>query len=234
MVKTLVPTTNHGLPDYLADMLIAGGITPTPLDNEASLVDEPNPQTEWAMSRWEQATPPRYRRSVATHPDVIAWATQAARWNPKQTDDTRSLLITGPTGTGKTYQAFGALRLIAEHHGDGFECMAVTSADLYGSLRPTGGMGDTEDRLRQLREIRFLLVDDLGTAKTSEFTEEVTYRLINHRYNHCLPTIFTSNLPPQFENGPDLTKNLGERSASRLAEMVTTVVIVGNDRRREQ
>jgi DNA replication protein DnaC len=229
-----VTTTDHGLPDYIADMLIANGITPTPVDGPAETADEPDPRTEWALARWEQATPPRYRRSEATHPDVAAWAQQAAEWDPRQLPTTRSLLITGPTGTGKTYQAFGALRLIAENHGDGFECIAITSADLYGSLRPTGGMGDTEARMRKLCEVRFLLVDDLGTAKTSEFTEEVTYRLINYRYNHCLPTIFTSNLPPQFDNGPDLVKNLGERSASRLAEMVTTVVINGTDRRRGQ
>lgn len=227
-------TTDHGLPDYLADMLIANGITPTPLDDTAEPEPEPNPHTDWAISRWENATPPRYRRSEATHPAVIEWARQAATWNPKNLTDLRSLLITGPTGTGKTYQAYGALRLIAEASKQGFECIAITSADLYGSMRPTGAMGDTEARLKQLSEIRFLLVDDLGSAKTSEFTEEVTYRLINHRYNHCLPTIFTSNLPPQFDNGPDLTKNLGERTASRLAEMVTTVIIAGPDRRRGQ
>lgn len=227
-------TTGHGLPDYLADMLIASGITPTPLNSNDQPETEPNPHTEWAISRWANATPPRYRRSEATHPAVIEWAHQAATWDPNNLTDFRSLLITGPTGTGKTYQAYGALRLIAENSRQGFECIAITSADLYGSMRPTGGMGDTEARLRQLSEVRFLLVDDLGSAKTSEFTEEVTYRLINHRYNHCLPTIFTSNLPPQFDKGPDLTKNLGERTASRLAEMATTVIIVGADRRRGQ
>jgi DNA replication protein DnaC len=63
--------------------------------------------------------------------------------------------------------------------------------------------------------------------KASEWTEEVTYRVINHRYEHQLPTIVTSNL-----GGGDLRTGLGERIASRLAEMAKRVALKGTDRRR--
>ncbi|MER7128641.1 hypothetical protein [Streptosporangium saharense] len=39
-----------------------------------------------------------------------------------------------------------------------------------------------------------LLLDDLGSAKASEWTEEITYRVINHRHENLLPGVFTSNL----------------------------------------
>src|SRR3546814_11554545 len=58
-------------------------------------------------------------------------------------------------------------------------------------------------------------------------TEEVTYRLIDHRYTHCLPTIFTTNVPTS-----NLRDQLGDRVASRLAEMCTRVTLTGSDRRR--
>lgn len=72
-----------------------------------------------------------------------------------------------------------------------------------------------------------LLLDDLGAAKTSEWTEELTYRLINHRYEHMLPTLITTNLPTA-----ELRTALGDRVASRLAEMTERVILTGPDRRR--
>ena len=45
-------------------------------------------------------------------------------------------------------------------------------------------------------------VDDLGAAKPSEWTEEINYRLVNHRYEHMLPTIFTSNVPARELGSP--------------------------------
>lgn len=186
-------------------------------------------RAEYALNRWKTATPPRFRYAEATLPEVAAWADRAL----SDTASAGALLLTGLTGTGKTHQAYGAMRRIAAGGPDKFELIAVNSADMYGSLRPSPVMGAAERELRRLSEVQYLLLDDLGTAKTSEWTEEITYRLINYRYNHCLPTIITSNLPARDDQGPDLTDFVGARVASRLAEMVTTLVpMIGNDQRR--
>jgi DNA replication protein DnaC len=186
-------------------------------------------RAEYALNRWRTATPPRFSDAEATIPAVTEWADRALA----DTAGAGALLLTGLTGTGKTHQAYGALRRIAAGGPDRFELIAVNSADMYGNLRPSQVMGAAERELRKLSEVQFLLLDDLGTAKTSEWTEEVTYRLINHRYNHCLPTVITSNLPARDDNGPDLTDFVGARVASRLAEMVTSLVpMIGADRRR--
>lgn len=86
---------------------------------------------------------------------------------------------------------------------------------------------DGERELQTLARCPLLLLDDLGAAKTSEWTEELTYRLINHRYEHMLPTLITTNLPI-----PELRSALGDRVASRLAEMTERVILTGPDRRR--
>ncbi|WP_372488062.1 ATP-binding protein [Streptomyces guryensis] len=186
-------------------------------------------RAEYALNRWRTAAPPRFSNAEATIPEVTAWADRALTENSAA----GALLLTGLTGTGKTHQAYGALRRIAAGGPDRFELIAVNSADMYGNLRPSQVMGAAERELRKLSEVQYLLLDDLGTAKTSEWTEEVTYRLINYRYNHCLPTIITSNLPARDDNGPDLTDFVGARVASRLAEMVTSLVpMIGADRRR--
>lgn len=186
-------------------------------------------RAEYALTRWQRVTPPRFRDAEATLPSVVAWADRALA-DPLSAG---TLLLTGLTGTGKSHQGYGALRRVAAGGPEQFEVLAVNAADMYGSLRPSQVTGASEQELRRLSRVQFLFLDDFGTSKVSEWTEEITYRLINYRYNHCLPTIITSNLPARDPSGPDLTDFVGDRVASRLAEMVTALVpMVGEDRRR--
>lgn len=163
------------------------------------------------------------RRYAAAQPDATAtaWA-KAVVTNP---DDTRSLLIVGPTGTGKTHYAYSVLRALAET-GARASWAAYTAADLYARLRPRTGR-DSEAEFDAIAGTDVLFVDDLAAAKLTEWTEEVTYRLVNHRYEQCRPALFTSNVPPA-----QLRDVLGERIASRLTEMCERVVLKGDDRRK--
>ncbi|MFD5031676.1 ATP-binding protein [Streptomyces sp. NPDC058405] len=138
----------------------------------------------------------------------------------------RSLLLLGPTGVGKTHQAYGALRDLAVT-GVALNWLATSSADMYAALRPRSGV-DSETEFRRYAHARLLLIDDLGAAKASEWTEEINFRLVNNRYENQLPTLFTSNVLPG-----ELTNRVGDRVASRLIEMCDRVVITGNDRRRQ-
>lgn len=190
-------------------------------------------QTEGALKALTRI-PPRYVRALADDADVERWLAdmlkQAAedsigkRAMPSVTSGP-SLLILGATGTGKTHQAYGAIRGIAAF---GVRSMwrGVAAADLYAKLRPRHGV-DSEAEFREIADAPLLMVDDLGAAKTSEWVEEVNYRLVNHRYESMLPTLFTSNVPPK-----QLSTALGERVASRLIEMTRRIVLKGDDRRR--
>jgi DNA replication protein DnaC len=208
--------------------------TPGPVDNTPSPDEPGHPEyhrrqrATVATARWSTAAPYRYRDATATHPDITAWADTAA-------DDIRDagfLVLTGPVGTGKTHQAYGALRRIAEAGPARFEMIATTAPDMYGLLRPGGSERGTEYELRRLRTIPLLLLDDLGTEKLSEWTEEATYRLINERYNACLPLIITTNLLVRSQDNRDLVSRLGERLASRLSQAATVIHLDGPDRRR--
>ncbi|MFE7370117.1 ATP-binding protein [Streptomyces anulatus] len=236
------PTTAGSLgPSALANLMGGirqkqeeDGVTPGPIDDQPTPDEPGHPEyhrrrrAEWALKRWETATPPRYRRADATHPDVQQWADDVAT----DPDTAGSLLLTGTTGTGKTYQAYGALRRVAAAGPRVYEIRATTAADMYGLLRPKGSERGTEEELRRLVRVPLLVLDDLGSAKASEWTEEVTYRLINERYNACRPTLYTSNLPARAEGAPDLTSALGERIVSRLSEDTRVVAMTGTDRRR--
>jgi DNA replication protein DnaC len=173
--------------------------------------------------RCDREFPPRYRTARADHPLVAAWV-ELFRANPAEVP---SLLINGPTGTGKTHQAHGALRsAVTAGQRPRVNWRTTSAPDLYALLRPRNGV-DSETEMHAWRTAGLLLLDDLGAAKASEWTEEITYRLIDHRYTHCLPTILTTNVPTA-----SLREHLGDRVASRLAEMCTRVTLTGSDRRR--
>jgi DNA replication protein DnaC len=210
-----------------------GHVAAGPIDDEPTPDEPGHPEyhrrqrVDIAVKRWETATPYRYQDATATHPIITAWADRAA-------NDPRTagiLFLTGPFGTGKTHQAYGALRRIAETGPDRFELIALTAPDMYALMRPDGSDNGPEYEVKRLKRIPLLLIDDLGTEKISDFTEEATYRLLNERYNESRPLIITSNLPVSNPNGVDLVDKLGERITSRLAQTTTVVSMGGNDRR---
>lgn len=186
--------------------------------------------TRDAHDRCDRLFPPRYRSAATDIPAVIEWV-QAYH---ATSDDAPSLLLLGPTGTGKTYQAYAALRLAVckprPVRGVGYRAdawKAATHADLLASMRPAGRDHNAEQVLKDLRDLPLLLIDDLGVAKNSEWVEDITYRLINSRYEHMKPSIFTSNLAID-----QLKDALGDRITSRLAETCVRVALTGADRRR--
>ncbi|MFG3117864.1 ATP-binding protein [Streptomyces sp. NPDC048197] len=201
------------------------------IDPHATTAGEPPAEPVTALELADARIPARYRRALADHPQVTDWADEIARTGRKGPGgapgiaEGPSLLIVGPTGTGKTHQAYGAVRSLLAA-GVRLRWEATTAADLYASLRPRQGH-DPERALWTLGRCPLLILDDLGAAKSTEWTEELTYRLINRRYNEMLPTLVTTNLPIA-----ELRKAVGDRVASRLAEMTERVLLTGADRRR--
>jgi DNA replication protein DnaC len=176
-----------------------------------------------AVETTERRIPERFRGAETTHLTV-------ARWCRAYGPGCQSLLILGPTGVGKTHAAFAAIRsLAARGQATGWE--AVRAPDLYARLRPRDGV-DSEAEFRSVAGCELLLLDDLGAAKASEWTEEVNYRLLSHRYDARLPMIITSNLPAAARPGqPSLAVAVGDRVMSRIAGMCEQVALRGPDRR---
>ena len=207
------------------------------IDPDAPITDNDQPDraedTRQAIAYADAHIPARYADATATDPAIADWVERVAeRANADSTGHIGvfarrgpSILILGPTGVGKTHQAYGALRTLATL-GVRAPWVAVSAADLYARLRPRHGV-DSETEFRSITDAPLLLVDDLGAAKTSEWVEEINYRLVNWRYERELPTVLTSNVPPK-----ELSAVLGERVASRLVEMTDRITLKGGDRRR--
>jgi len=178
--------------------------------------------------------PPRFRKEINIPDQVTAWA-EAGR-------AAGGLYLAGPVGTGKTHVGFAALAAwcrVTETEPQpartdiwdtvryGPTVHAVRATTLLDQLRP--GLTDTRQAIEDCQNARLLFIDDMGAEKPSEWTQEKLYEVIDERYARCLPLIVTSNLPPR-----SLAEHVGERTASRLAEMCTLVPLTGPDRRRPQ
>jgi DNA replication protein DnaC len=91
--------------------------------------------------------------------------------------------------------------------------------DPYSKRRPEEDLTDPQNR-------HILILDDIGAEKATDFVAETLYRIVNYRYIHQLPTIFTSNCSLQ-----ELADKIGERSTSRIVEMCDIIELTGGDRR---
>jgi DNA replication protein DnaC len=176
-------------------------------------------------------TPPRYKSAAIESPELSRAALAVAEGKSD------GILLTGPTGVGKTFAGWAVLEELA----GSIRWMraprveALSTPELMARCRPgaapivTTHLGDStaHEPVEWFSKAGLLMLDDLGAEKPSEWTGEVLYRIIDFRYIYQRPTVVITNLTP-----PELAKHLGDRLASRLTEMCTTVVLKGSDRRR--
>jgi DNA replication protein DnaC len=144
----------------------------------------------------------------------------------------KGLLFHGPYGVGKTHLAVGILKAVIRKtaaKGYFFE-----TPDLLRQVRNTYNAQVDETEMGVLKPILaadVLVLDDLGTEKTSEWVQEMLGLLINSRYNTRRPTILTSNLhdPMDSADPNSFMFQIGARTRSRLLEMCEWVEIQGHD-----
>jgi DNA replication protein DnaC len=165
--------------------------------------------------------PPRFRDySFESYPKPNQTSEMLRAW---RTEEGRGLFLCGEYGTGKTGLAVAVLKAhIMEHCVSG---MFVTVPAILDEIRATYGKDQAESEAALVgRVLRagFLVMDDLGAERPTEWVTEKLFTLINHRHDHLLPTIFTSNY-----DIPELAERLGERTTWRIVEMATVVRLTG-------
>lgn len=180
------------------------------------------PPTEWKTARWWQ------NRSTD---ERIAWAHVPKRWahieptttHPFITDftpETAGLIISGPSGTGKTYTAVGLLKGLLTTH--------AVSGRFVNSDRYVEMLKDQFDNDNQLPEmyamphlVKYIkgvfdvvLLDGLGQERLTEFAQHELGSLLRQRYEDCRATVITTSL-----SRTDLIHRYGQRISGVVSDM---------------
>ncbi len=136
------------------------------------------------------------------------------------------LFMTGGVGTGKTHLSCGVLRALFDLHGERGQFWAtIDLLDRYKATFDEDRATETVEMVDQaLRRSPLIVLDDWGTAKSTEWAEERMFRLVDERYRNRSPIVITTN--------SDLM-DMPKRIMSRLgdAEECTRVYFGGPDMR---
>lgn len=138
-----------------------------------------------------------------------------------------NLLLIGPTGTGKTHISTAIAGALIHN---GYDVIYDSTQNIISDFeadRFRSGYGSYESRSEKYLECRLLIIDDLGTEFTNQFTVSTLYNLLNTRQNKGLPTVISTNLSPE-----ELAKKYEDRIYSRIIGSGCRVLaFYGKDRR---
>ena len=139
-----------------------------------------------------------------------------------------SLIFCGATGLGKTHLSTALARRVIER---GFDVYYATALQMFGDFehaRFGTEMGlESVVSLDRYTNCELLILDDLGTEVSNQFTNSCLYMVLNERINKGLPTVISTNL-----SGKEIKTRYNDRIASRILGDFKPFLFVGTDVRR--
>ena len=139
-----------------------------------------------------------------------------------------SLIFCGATGLGKTHLSTAVARRVIER---GFDVYYTTALQMFGDFehaRFGTDMGmESVVSLDRYTNCELLILDDLGTEVSNQFTNSCLYMVLNERINKGLPTIISTNL-----TGKEIKQRYTDRIASRILGDFKPLLFAGTDIRR--
>ena len=137
-----------------------------------------------------------------------------------------NLLLIGNTGTGKTHISTAIAREIISR---GYDVIYDSAQNILSDFDDDQFRRrfDEEPKSTKYLECDLLIIDDLGTEFSTQFSVSCLYNLLNTRQNRALATIISTNLSPE-----ELSRKYEDRIYSRIIGSETRILaFVGKDRR---
>ncbi|HEM9634198.1 TPA: ATP-binding protein [Streptococcus agalactiae] len=149
----------------------------------------------------ENASFENFRIDTAKHREVLSWAKAMA--NDWFKGGKGNIVMTGKAGRGKSHLAYSIIKGLSDKTKKFGLLVNVT--DLLSEIKRD--FSKETFWMDQLKKVDYLVLDDLGAEKISDWSTSIIYSLLNKRTN----TIITTNLTPA-----EIRKKYGERIASRI------------------
>ena len=140
-----------------------------------------------------------------------------------------NLLFIGATGLGKTHLSTAIAGRVIER---GYDVVCETAQNFFADFeyerfnRPYGREESEESRTDRYFECDLLILDDLGTELSNQFTVSCLYNILNTRLNRGKPILINTNLTRD-----ELNKRYSDRIASRLFGEFLPMIFLGRDMR---
>lgn len=138
-----------------------------------------------------------------------------------------NLLLVGTTGTGKTHISTAIAREVISQ---GFDVIYDSAQNIVSDFETDkfkSGYGPYTPKADKYLECDLLIIDDLGTEFSSQFSTACIYNLLNTRQNKSLATIISTNLSAR-----ELQERYEDRITSRIVGADTRILqFQGRDNR---
>lgn len=137
-----------------------------------------------------------------------------------------SLLLRGPTGTGKTHVS---LAIASAAAAAGYQVMYQPAGRLFGMLEKEHFGRENGNTEEVAMTCDLLVLDDLGTEFETSFCVSSLYTIINTRLLDRLPTVISTNLTQE-----GLQDRYGDQIVSRITGTFEPLLFVGKDIRQQK
>ena len=139
-----------------------------------------------------------------------------------------NLILLGGTGLGKTHLSTAVAKAVIDK---GFDVLYVTATGMISDFEQKKFGGIEKDSVDTARytSADLLIIDDLGTEMTTQFSVSCIYEIINARIIARKSTVISTNL-----GNEELTKRYWDRITSRIFGEYQPVLFCGTDVRRQK
>lgn len=133
-----------------------------------------------------------------------------------------SLYMSGATGLGKTHLSLAIANVAVRK---GYKVIYGSAQNLLSELeKEKFSYSDSNEISEGMVNCDLLIIDDLGSEFSTQFTVASLYNLINSRINLSKPTIISTNLTEE-----ELEKKYTQRVTSRIIGGFTPLLFMGRD-----